>query len=358
MITEDMNKCFEILNKDLATHGQINGFDLKFDLESFSNIVNNPLTRGELLRVAKNGKIINISQYTKDIKLGRHLINKSIDVEKLTELLCYGATVTIDSLEYYNKEIKKICENMSCFFNDNVSATAYITGPGHQGFLPHTDEEEVLIIQTYGEKIWRYDSSVKVNTRSSILNKGALDNIEPIELKYGDFITLPSGTPHVAQTKDSISIHINFSYEKDTYFDIIQRTISENSKLEIENLFSIPIYDGNLEKNISNIVSDLLKNIHAKKYKNENLSEVFKSWDMLKNKDSTLIRNQKIEIIKNDDHLQIKSGSKNLNISLTDKTDELKILSINSKTNIENDPDLYNLFFVLIGLKILSIKEK
>ncbi|KAH8318455.1 hypothetical protein KR067_001007 [Drosophila pandora] len=104
------------------------------------------------------------------------------------------------------------------FFHCLVGANVYLTPPNSQGFAPHYNGIEAIVLQVEGRNRWRLYMPVKptdmlARHSSGNFDQGELD--EPIfdeVLEAGDVLYFPRGTVHQAITeKEQQSLHITLS---------------------------------------------------------------------------------------------------------------------------------------------------
>ena len=196
------------------------------------SLLRNPLLRHPQVRVALEGRALPVAAFTTTRRIGTASVADAIDPSEVARWLTRGATITIDSLEYLSQEVDEICGAIAEEVNLPATATAYVTPPGRRGLNPHTDEEDVFVLQTFGAKKWIVDSAQRqeVATASGFPLNEEMLQVEPIVLCPGDMFFLPAGTPHVAEALDHLSIHITFSVERPRVRDALARAIDSLAK--------------------------------------------------------------------------------------------------------------------------------
>jgi len=93
-----------------------------------------------------------------------------------------------------------------------ANVNAYLTPAGSQGFGTHFDTHDVFVLQTHGAKLWRlYEPSHRLPEGAET----AAEHDSPpgpvkstAELRPGDLLYLPRGTPHDATANESASLHL------------------------------------------------------------------------------------------------------------------------------------------------------
>jgi bifunctional lysine-specific demethylase and histidyl-hydroxylase NO66 len=116
-----------------------------------------------------------------------------------------------------------------------IRANAYFTPPRSQGFAPHYDDHDVLVLQLSGDKLWRIHGEAANWPRKPMLDAlppGAL-NPKPQEviLRAGDVFYLPRGFVHEALAQDSASLHLTLSVQAATWSDVFERLIELEDRL-------------------------------------------------------------------------------------------------------------------------------
>lgn len=184
--------------------------------ERLGDLLAHPLVRYPQVRVASSGKPVPSSEYVESRRIGTQWVQDGIDARRVARWLTCGATITLDSLEYLSDPVREICGHLSNELGMQTTATAYVTPPGRQGLSPHTDEEDVFVLQTFGTKRWTVDNDQRqeIATASGFPFNEQMKQVRPRVLSAGNMFFMPAGTPHVATTQENLSIHITFSVER------------------------------------------------------------------------------------------------------------------------------------------------
>lgn len=191
---------------------------LDFGFADLGNILSNPLTRSLQVRVAVKGRKVQEDKYTRRTFIGRQSVEDSICPDRVARLLAQGATVTLDSLELSSPKVAMVCRMVERELKRQCTATAYVTLASTDGLAPHTDEEDVMMVQTAGAKYWRYAPPPEGRpVRSGLVGGSCLDGVERTLLDAGGIIALPAGSPHAGTASSQGSIHVTFSVERPRY---------------------------------------------------------------------------------------------------------------------------------------------
>src|SRR3546814_13229619 len=65
-----------------------------------------------------------------------------------------GFTIILNGLERYVGAVAALARGLAVELNFETQVNAYITPPGSQGFLPHYDDHDVIILQIQGSQRW------------------------------------------------------------------------------------------------------------------------------------------------------------------------------------------------------------
>lgn len=106
-----------------------------------------------------------------------------------------------------------------------------MTPAGTQGFAPHYDDIEAIVLQLEGKKRWRVYKPLNENevlprfSSSNYSQEDLSDPIIDVILEAGDLMYFPRGYIHQANACDDIhSLHITVStYQKNTWGDFLAK---------------------------------------------------------------------------------------------------------------------------------------
>lgn len=123
----------------------------------------------------------------------------------------------------------ELCSALERFFDNNVGCNAYWTPPGAQGFAPHYDDIDAVVLQLHGSKRWRLYAPRSADEALPRFSSGnySADQLPPplleVELHQGDTLYLPRGCIHEARScgGDS-SLHVTLSTgQRHTWGDLL-----------------------------------------------------------------------------------------------------------------------------------------
>ena len=124
----------------------------------------------------------------------------------------------------------ELCACLQEFFGFACGCSSYLTPPRTQGFPPHYDDVEIIVLQLEGTKRWRLYERPDAATAPSprVTTEFKQEQLGPptaeIVLAPGDVLYFPRGTVHQAMAQDEAhSLHLTFStYQRHTWRDLLE----------------------------------------------------------------------------------------------------------------------------------------
>ena len=145
---------------------------------------------------------------------------------RLFSLYAEGATLVLDVTEDSIPPVARFCESLAGELQLYVQANIYVTPPYEQGFRPHIDDHDVLILQISGSKRWYLYSGTEEPSTTSLTDKrsehGSLKVNQEIDLEAGDCLYVPCGVIHDARALDDASLHITLGLHTGHWFDLLK----------------------------------------------------------------------------------------------------------------------------------------
>jgi bifunctional lysine-specific demethylase and histidyl-hydroxylase NO66 len=175
----------------------------------------------EIRLVRKNDK--------KPLELFR-LANGRVDLVRVRNDFAEGYTIILNGLEQHIPTIAAIAREIEVELNFEVQINAYVTPPASQGFLPHYDDHDVLIVQIEGAKTWQiYDSMGDVPTRElrlrELFMKDELSEPSRLKLSAGDLLYIPRGRVHAASAEEQPSTHLTIGIYPPTVLTLASKAL-------------------------------------------------------------------------------------------------------------------------------------
>lgn len=155
----------------------------------------------------------------------------TVDSRLITKYFLEGYTLVLNALHKQIPSLWDFSNAMTNYFGSEFQTNIYITpGEENQGFNIHHDSHDVFIMQIDGVKHWKfYESPIKlaspdINFDSSVHFPGKL--IDEITMHPGDFLYVPRGLMHCANTISEKSIHITGGLLTKTVKEVLIERIS------------------------------------------------------------------------------------------------------------------------------------
>jgi ribosomal protein L16 Arg81 hydroxylase len=181
-----------------------------FPLERFDDVLMSGSLMSPHLDIVRNGR--------KSAAAFRVSPSPATDAERILAELREGATVRVAHVEHYLPSLSAFCRSLEAVLHMPLRANLYMTPPFCQGFAPHFDLDDILVVQVVGSKDWYLHSvyaqqAVLPNEYMAFDSARHLSSAPPerVTLATGDVLYLPRGFMHEARTGDCTSIHITFA---------------------------------------------------------------------------------------------------------------------------------------------------
>jgi lysine-specific demethylase/histidyl-hydroxylase NO66 len=173
--------------------------------------------RTPAVRLAQDGSVLPASSYTRGATLAGQPLTGLVDPRKVIDLFEGGATVVLQGLHRYWPPLTRLVAELELALGHPCQANAYLTPPGSQGFAVHSDSHDVFVFQTHGSKLWEVHPA---------------PGEEPTEprdvlLEPGLSMYLPTGTPHAARARDTVSLHVTLGINQVTWRTLLDRAVTQ-----------------------------------------------------------------------------------------------------------------------------------
>ena len=179
-------------------------------LDDVDELLTSTAIRTPSVRVAKDGKVLPESAYTRSATLAGKSLTGLVDARKALALFADGATVVFQGLHRYWPPLTRLIAELELELGHPCQANAYLTPPGAQGFAVHSDSHDVFVFQTAGSKLWEVHGQ---------------DGPEEVLLEPGLSMYLPTGTPHAARAQETVSLHVTLGINQLTWRGLVERTV-------------------------------------------------------------------------------------------------------------------------------------
>ena len=140
------------------------------------------------------------------------LADGTFDVAAIGQDFADGFTIVLDSVQRYVRSIASLAHSIDVELNFAAQVNAYFTPPQSQGFVPHFDDHDALIVQLQGSKIWHLYEGIDVAPhemwRHDSIPAAELPTPIDVRLETGDVLYLPRGRVHAAESTSELSVHL------------------------------------------------------------------------------------------------------------------------------------------------------
>ncbi len=137
-----------------------------------------------------------------------------VDARKVIDLFEGGATVVLQGLHRYWPPLTRLVAELELELGHPCQANAYLTPSGSQGFAVHSDSHDVFVFQTHGAKLWEVHPA-----------PGQEGEPREVLLEPGLSMYLPTGTPHAARARDTVSLHVTIGINQLTWRTLLDRAV-------------------------------------------------------------------------------------------------------------------------------------
>jgi bifunctional lysine-specific demethylase and histidyl-hydroxylase NO66 len=194
------------------------------------------------------------------------LADGAIDLVRVRNKFADGYTIVLNGLERYVPAIASLAHTIEVELNFETQVNAYITPPKSQGFLPHYDDHDVLILQIDGCKTWHIYEGADVPphempSRDAIVRDG-LPWPSDLRLEAGDVLYLPRGRVHAADANADPSIHLTVGIHPPTVLTLVTRALSALTLRDDRVLARLPprhLDDANVRASLDGLVRDVVR---------------------------------------------------------------------------------------------------
>ena len=180
------------------------------DIEQADHLITQTAIRTPQIRLAKDGSVLPESRYTRQATIAGKPMTGLIDPRKVLELCSDGATIVFQGLQRYWEPLRRLVRGLEEELGHPCQANAYLTPPGSQGFALHSDSHDVIVFQTFGAKEWEVHDDEGAHT---------------VMMVPGTSMYLPTGTPHMARTQETASLHVTVGINRYLWRDLVKKVV-------------------------------------------------------------------------------------------------------------------------------------
>ena len=154
-----------------------------------------------------------------------------VDLPRLLQRFDTGGTLVVSQFQDMHAPLARFCRGLEKAFLHGVQSNIYLTPPGAQGFRPHFDTHDVIVLQVSGEKSWRvWDGTPFPSpTRRTPWNNQHEGLGEPhtMLMRPGDALYIPRGVIHdaAAQETGEPSLHLTIGFLEPAWAEMMRDLI-------------------------------------------------------------------------------------------------------------------------------------
>ncbi|WP_424862849.1 cupin domain-containing protein [Streptomyces sp. MMS24-I29] len=182
------------------------------------------------IRITQGPRVVSETDYTRSTVVQRIAVSSVIVPERVYELFRSGATVALGTLNNVIPPLRQLTRIFTEKFAAQTDISAFMTPAGRRGRAPHHDAPDVFVVQLEGTKRWTlWEPPAERKTKRRIY-----DTIEELGeptmdvlLEPGDILYLPFNTPHAAEAKDRMSLHVVFTIRPRLWEDLLKSTVAQ-----------------------------------------------------------------------------------------------------------------------------------
>jgi bifunctional lysine-specific demethylase and histidyl-hydroxylase NO66 len=207
------------------------GFEDLLTLAAVDELVSRRGLRTPFLRIAKNGKVVGNSRFTRSGGAGAEISDQVAD-DRVLELFLDGSTLVLQGLHRVWPPLIEFAGELAGELGHPVQVNAYITPASSRGFAAHYDVHDVFVLQLAGEKRWIVHEPVHpaplrdqpwTDHRQAVA-AAATDRPPTLDtvLRPGDALYLPRGYLHAAEALGDVTAHLTVGVHPVTRHTVVE----------------------------------------------------------------------------------------------------------------------------------------
>lgn len=202
--------------------------------EGFLTAINTHNTPASQIRIVLDGVRVPPYHYStnKHLKIGHYSV---VDRASLSRYFQRGATIMIDDAQTAIPLIDRLCTDLTAYSGVPAAGTIFASPSHAEGFALHQDAEDVIIIQIAGAKSWTIFPKLERSTSSMLNRSECQDPIMESQLRAGDILLLPKGSPHKTQSSSADgSVHLTLGLYPVTLRDALVKLIEISTDRKLD----------------------------------------------------------------------------------------------------------------------------
>jgi lysine-specific demethylase/histidyl-hydroxylase NO66 len=205
-------------------------FDDLLDVTAVDELISRRGLRTPFLRVAKDGKVVEASRFTRGGGAGAEIADQVAD-DRLLRLVLDGSTLVLQGLHRTWPPLVEFGSRLATDLGHPVQINAYVTPPQSRGFSAHFDVHDVFVLQVAGEKRWMIHEPVHPaplrdqewsRYRAAVEERAAEAPVIDTVLTPGDALYLPRGFLHSAEALGDVSVHLTVGIHSVTRYAMVE----------------------------------------------------------------------------------------------------------------------------------------
>jgi hypothetical protein len=217
----------------LIKRGSPNYYDPLITFDEIDAHVGGGLLVAKMLRVVKDGVDLERKEFSyAPTSPHNNRVRGTADKDELFARFYDGYTLNLLDYDRHSAAMLRLRHEIERAVHGAVHVNLYVTPRNAQGFSPHWDTHDAIVLQFAGSKEWLiYDSPITLPTNRQPLRAGQWTPVAPsltVTLDAGDLLYIPRGFVHAARARDDISGHATIGLYTYTYADLL-RQIADNA---------------------------------------------------------------------------------------------------------------------------------
>jgi ribosomal protein L16 Arg81 hydroxylase len=161
-----------------------------------------------------------------------------IDEAALHREFAAGSTLVLSALEGELPALFALTRALESELSVRFQANIYCTPSNAQGFHPHYDSHDVIVLQVQGRKRWMlYDTPITLPYRRQEFHPDDF-TVGPLSAEFtleaGDVLYIPRGLMHDARSLDETSLHITLGALHTSVTEVLAEALSQLGLREVD----------------------------------------------------------------------------------------------------------------------------
>ena len=231
----------EVVDGDRRVYlpGALNQADIQriLTLAQFDQILASGLCVAPTVKLVQDDVPVPPAKYT--VRARDASFASYIDTCEIFRLFHQGASIVVRDAHRFVPELQRLTWDLAADLGCAVTANVYCSPPQAQGFFPHFDYHDVIVIQLAGSKWWGefaenadlplHNNNWRAVEQSVDAAIPGYDAVETsgVDLEVGDVLYVPRGNSHVVRSRSTISLHVTLALQRETLFDVASTVLAD-----------------------------------------------------------------------------------------------------------------------------------